>query len=135
VTPIHGNSFDFTSITIQETIDALNQINKSKKSPGLDGISTRLLKDATNIIAGPLVNIFNVSFQRVIFPDDWKLAKVTPVFKEGNNADCGNYRPISVISVVAKLFEKLVYQQLRSFMTLNNILVEQQSGLLSSTNE
>ena len=111
VTPIHGNLFDFTSITIQETIDALNQI-KSKKYPGLDGISTRLLKDATNIIAGPLVNIFNVSFQRAIFPDDWKLAKVTPVFKEGNKADCGNYRPISVISVVAKLFEKLVYQQL-----------------------
>ena len=69
VTPIHGNPFDFTSITIQETLDALNQI-KSKKSPGLDGISTRLLKDATNIIAGPLVNIFNVSFQRAIFPDD-----------------------------------------------------------------
>jgi hypothetical protein len=70
---------------------------------------------------------------------------VTPVFKEGNKADCGDYRPISVISVVAKLFEKLVYQQLRSFITLNNILVEQQSGfrpqhstettLLSSTNE
>jgi hypothetical protein len=127
VTPVHGNSFNFTSITIQETIDALNQI-KSKNSPGLDGISTRSLKDATNIIAGPLVNIFNVSFQRAIFPNDWKLAKVTPVFKEGNKADCGNYRPISVISVVAKLFEKLVYQQLRSFMTLNNILVEQQFG-------
>ena len=76
VTPIHGNYFDFTSITIQETIDALNQI-KSKKSPGLDGISTRLLKDATNIIAGPLVNIFNVSFQRAIFPDHWQLAKVS----------------------------------------------------------
>ena len=70
---------------------------------------------------------------------------MTPVFKEGNKADCGNYRTISVISVVAKLFEKLVYQQLRSFMTLNNILVEQESGfrpqhstettLLSSTNE
>jgi hypothetical protein len=59
-----------------ETLDALNQI-KSKKSPGLDGISTRLLKDAANIIAGPLVNIFNVSFQRAIFPDDWKLAKVS----------------------------------------------------------
>jgi hypothetical protein len=108
VTPIHGNSFDFTSITIQETIDVLNQI-KSKKSPGLDGIGTRLLKDATNIIAEPLVNIFNVSFQRAIFPDDWKLAKVTPVFKEGNKADCRHYRPISVIFVVAKL----VYQQLR----------------------
>ena len=80
-----------------------------------------------------------------MFPDDWKLAKVTPVFKDGNKNDCGTYRPISVISVVAKILEKLVYQQLKSFMTINNIIVEQQSGfraqysmettLLSSTNE
>ena len=118
---------------------------KTKKSPGLDGISIRLLKDASNIVAGPLVNIFNVSLQRAIFPNDWKLAKVTPIFKEGNKADCENYRPISVISAVAKLFEKLVYLQLSSFLRLNGILVEQQSGfrqqhstetaLLSSTNE
>jgi hypothetical protein len=84
-----------------------------------------------------------LSLQTTIFPDDWKLAKITPVFKDGNKHDCENYRPISVISVVAKILEKLVYQQLKSFMTINNILVEQQSGfraqhsttLLSSTNE
>ena len=89
-----------------------------------------------------MVNIFNLSFQTTVFPDDWKLAKVTPVFNDANNNDCGNYRPISV---VAKIVEKLVYQHLKSFMTINNILVEQQSGfwvqhsmettLLSSTNE
>ena len=144
VTPLDCSIFNFTSITLQETIGALNEI-KTKKSPGLDGISIRLLKDASNIVAGPLVNIFNVSLQRAIFPNDWKLAKVTPIFKEGNKADCENYRPISVISAVAKLFEKLVYLQLSSFLRLNGILVEQQSGfrqqhstetaLLSSTNE
>jgi hypothetical protein len=63
-----------------------------------------------------------LSLQTTIFPDDWKLAKVAPVFKDGNKNDCGNYRPISVISVVAKIFEKLVYQQFKSFMTINNIL-------------
>ena len=96
-------------------------------------------------MAGPLMNILNASLQRAIFPNDWKLAKVTPIFKEGKKADCGNYRPISVISAVAKLFEKLVYQQLSSFLRLNSILVEQQSGfryqhstetaLLRETNE
>lgn len=144
VTPTHDNVFNFNFITIEDVIGALNFI-QSKKSPGLDGISARLLKDAAHNIAGPLVNIFNLSLQTTIFPDDWKLAKVTPVFKEGNKDDRGNYRPISVISVVAKIFEKLVYKQLKSFMTINGILVEQQSGfrsqhstettLLSSTNE
>ena len=52
VTPTDGISFTFTSITLQETIDALNEI-KSKKSPGLDNISIRLLKDASKIAAGP----------------------------------------------------------------------------------
>ena len=102
---------NFICITLPETIDALNDI-KFSKSPGINGISIKLLKDASNIVAGPLVNIFNVSLQRAIFPNDWKLAKVTPIFKEGNKADCGHYRPISVISAVVKLFEKLVYRQL-----------------------
>ncbi|CAB4036376.1 RNA-directed DNA polymerase from transposon X-element, partial [Paramuricea clavata] len=128
----------------QETFDALNQLN-SRKSPGLDGISVKLLKDTSDVIAQPLANIFNLSLQTAIFPDEWKIANVSPVFKEGNKTDCGNYRPISVISVVAKLFEGLVYNQLRTFIADNSILVEQQSGfrlqhstetaLLGSTNE
>ena len=143
VTPVE-KSFHFRDITNNEVVEALKQI-KSKKSPGIDGISTRLLKDASVVVAESLVSIFNLSLQTGIFPDDWKLAKVSPVFKEGTKTDCGNYRPISVISVVAKLFEKLIYNQLRSFMDENTILVEQQSGfrvqhstetaLLSSTNE
>ncbi|CAB3999680.1 Hypothetical predicted protein [Paramuricea clavata] len=56
VTPLDGSIFNFTSITLQETIDALNEI-KTKKSPGLDAISIRLLKDASNIVAGPLQDV------------------------------------------------------------------------------
>ena len=144
LTVTHDNIFNFNFITIDEVISALNLL-PPKKSSGLDGISAKLLKDAAHNIAGPLVDIFNLSLRTGIFPDDWKLAKVTPVFKDGNRNICGNYRPISVISVVAKVFEKLVYQQLKSFMIKNNILMDLQSGfrakhstettLLSSTNE
>ena len=142
VTPTES-SFHFSCISVQETFDALNQLNL-RKSPGLDGISAKLLKDTSDVIAQPLANIFNLSLQTAIFPDEWKIAKVSPVFKEGNKTDCGNYRPISVISVVAKLFEEL-YNQLRTFIADNSILVEQQSGfrsqhstetaLIGSTNE
>ena len=114
VTPTES-SFHFSCISVQETFDALNQLNL-RKSPGLDGISVRLLKDTSDVIAQPLANIFNLSLQTAIFPDEWKIAKVSPVFKEGNKTDCGNYRPISVISVVAKLFEGLVYNQLRTLL-------------------
>ena len=118
---------------------------KTKKSPGIDGISARLLKDAGDTIVESLVGIFNLSLQSGIFPDDWKLARVTPIYKDGSKTECGNYRPISVISIVAKIFEKLVCNQLRSFMQENNIIMDDQSGfrlyhstetiLLDSTNE
>ena len=83
--------------------------------------------------------------QSGIFPDDWKLARITPIYKDGSKTECGNYRPISVISIVAKVFEKLVCNQLRSLMKENNIIIDEQSGfrpyhstetiLLDSTNE
>ena len=60
VTPIEGSLFNFISITLQEMIVALNEI-KCSKSPGIDGISIRLLKDASSIVSGSLMNIFNVS--------------------------------------------------------------------------
>ena len=118
---------------------------KTNKSPGIDGISAKLLKDAGDTISESLTNIFNLSLQSGIFPDDRKLARITPIYKDGSKTECGNYRPISVISIVAKVFEKLVCNELRSFIKENNIIIDEQSGfrpyhstetiLLDSTNE
>ena len=98
VTPV-ANTFNFSPITTKEVIEALSKLNP-KKAPGIDGISIRLLTDTIDVIAEPLANIFNLSLGTAIFPDDWKLAKFSPIFKHGTKNDCGNSRPISVISTV-----------------------------------
>jgi len=59
------------------------------------------------------------------------LAKATPIFKQGDRSDVDNYRPISVISAIAKVFERIVYSQLSSCLSQNNILSQYQSGFRS----
>jgi hypothetical protein len=118
VSPIK-NDFCFKNINASELPDTPAQI-KTKKSPGIDGISIKLLKAAGDII---LVFI-NLSLQTGIYPNDWKLAKVSPIFKDGIKTECSNYRPISVISIIAKLFEKKVCNQLKTYMMNNNIITK-----------
>ena len=66
-----------------------------------------------------------------IFPDDWKLAKVTPIFKQDDRSDRENSLPISVIPAIAKVFKGIVYNQLSSYLSENNILSQYQSGFQS----
>ena len=63
-----------------------------------------------------------------IFSDDWKCAKVTPIFKQGSLTAMNNYRPISVISVVAKVFERTIYDQIYAYLSELDVLSKSQSG-------
>ena len=65
------------------------------------------------------------------FPDDWKCARVTPLFKQREASDLNNYRPISVISVIAKVFERIVYDQLYNCLSNEDIISTHQSGFRS----
>ena len=65
------------------------------------------------------------------FPDDLKMAKVTPAFKGGDRDDLGNYRPISVLPTVARIFEKLVYDQMYAYFLNNDLLGDRQFGFRS----
>ena len=76
--------------------------------------------------------IFNLSLETNSFPNDWKTATVTPVFKTGDRCDPNNYRPISVISAIARIFEKLVFEQLENYLTKNKLLNYRQSGFRST---
>ena len=75
--------------------------------------------------------LFNKSQMSGIFPDDWKCARVTPLFKQGELSDLNNYRPISVISVVTKVFGRIVYDQLYNLLNSEEIISKQQSSFRS----
>jgi hypothetical protein len=86
-----------------------------RKSEGLDNkdnIPNKLLKIAATVIAPALTGIFGASIRTGIFPYEWKASRVTPIFKSGTKSDPGNYRPISVIPCVAKIYEKIIFDQL-----------------------
>ena len=83
------------------------------------------------IFASPLGQIFNLSMSQGIFPDGCKIARVAPVHKSGPTDDQSNYRLISVLPIVARLFEKLVFDQMYSFLNDNKPLYSQQSDFRS----
>ena len=81
-----------------------------------------------DLICIPLCHIFNQSLSLGIFPEDWKCARVTPLFKQGNRHDMNNYRPISVVPIIAKVFERIAYDQLYAYLTEHDIVCKHQSG-------
>ena len=119
--------FSFTEIQTSDVAHLLRTIN-SNKATGLDGIPGKILKLAADILSPSLTKLFNSSFIKGIYPDDWKIAKVVPVFKNGPKNSLNNYRPISIISAVAKIFGKLVHDQVYRYLISNDLLSKYQSG-------
>ena len=111
----------FRDITQTEILNLLHELVASK-APGLVGISAKVLKIAALVIAPSLALIFNQSISPGIFPSDWKIARVIPIFKTGAKHDMENCRPISVISIVSKIIEKLICNQLYDYLINSNIL-------------
>ena len=122
--------FSLKAPTVSTVYKLLENINV-RKATGLDGVSNKLLKFAAHIVAPSLTEIFTTSINTGIFPTEWKIARVTPIFKKGKKNDLNNYRPISVIPTVAKILEKIVYEQLFSYFNDNNLLTSCQSGFRS----
>ena len=92
-------------------------------------ISARLLKECTDLISYSLCEIFNYSISS--FPEEWKCSKFIPLFKQGERADVNNYRPISIIPVVAKAFERIIYDQPYAYLSDNNMIAAHESGFRS----
>ena len=119
--------FRFKTIDVRNIRDAIGNI-KISKGFGTDNISSYFLKLAIPYIENSLAYIFNTSPESGRFPDDWKTARVTPIFKGGEKSDKSNYRPISVLPVISRLFGKLVCNELYQYLDHNGLLSHNQSG-------
>ena len=119
--PVKDN-FSFCKVTpsiIEETAKLL----KSKNSYGADCISSKLLKKCLPHISNVLCHLFNLSFKTGYVAPQLKLAKVVPIFKSGDKHDFNNFRPISLLSSISKLQEKIVARQMVGFF------IQKQSSL------
>ncbi len=119
--------FKLSPISVDSVASTLRGL-KACKATGLDKIPAKILKLSANIIAPSLTFIFNLSLATGVYIDEWKRARVTPIFKSGDRRQCENYRPISILPVVSKAFEKDVFRQVYRYLSESSLLSKFQSG-------
>ena len=102
-------TFSFTPFTLEQLIKTVSKF-KTSKGFGVGNISSFSLKKTMPILASSLSQLLNFSMSIGQFHDSWKVARVAPIYKDGPTNDRSNYRPISVLPVVFRLFEKLIYE-------------------------
>ncbi|CAJ0943700.1 unnamed protein product [Ranitomeya imitator] len=118
-----------TNLTQEEVRNQLNKI-KIDKSPGPDGIHPRVLRELSNVIDKPLFLIFRDSIATGSVPQDWRIANVVPIFKKGSKSEPGNYRPVSLTSIVGKIFEGFLRDVILDYLKENNCLTPYQHGFM-----
>ena len=122
-----GTSFTFRLVEQAEVKSILKKF-KAKTSSGSDGISMKLLKIIQDPILPCLTILINQSLTTGIFPDKFKIAKITPLIKKANILDIDNFRPISLLASVSKVVEKCVFSQLYTYFENNKLLYGSQYG-------
>ena len=111
-------SFSFTLVNENDVLKHLASL-RTKNSAGVDGISVKLLKKLSPALINPLTLLINQSLATGIFPKKLKIAKVLPLFKKDDYAIMDNFRPISLLTSISKLFEKVVFTQLYDYFRNN----------------
>ena len=116
-----------TILTRQAVQNKLNKLDTSK-STGPDKIPALILKTLSLEISLPLTIIYNKSLEEGTLPKDWKVAEVTGIFKKGSKSDPGNYRPVSLTSIICKVLESFVKNSIQEYMETNKFFTDCQHG-------
>jgi len=132
-----NEKIDQIVVEVNDIIPLICKLNPNKAT-GSDGISAQMLLLCGETVAIPLQIIFKSILQTGIYPDIWKQANVTPIHKKNSKQLISNYRPISLLPICSKIFEKIIFKQLYGFLTTNNLITKKQSGFRpgdSTTNQ
>uniref|UniRef100_A0A1B6GF67 Reverse transcriptase domain-containing protein n=1 Tax=Cuerna arida TaxID=1464854 RepID=A0A1B6GF67_9HEMI len=122
---------EITKLEIENKIKLL----KNYKASGSDKIPIKFIKNLVYIISEPLAYIFNLCIETGIFPDKLKIATINPIYKnEGILSDPSNFRPISLLPIIGKIFEKCLYERLYSYLEKYNLLSRKQFGFRVNKN-
>lgn len=129
--PATDSTLQHITILADEARKVLRSLDVSKAS-GPDGISNRVLRECADSLCIPLARLFNISLLSGSFPSSWKSANVVPIFKKNDRHLLSNYRPISLLPTMSKVFERIVHARLYAHCTENNLLTEKNSGFKRS---
>jgi hypothetical protein len=124
---------EFECATPGEILQIIEQL-KPNVSVGYDNISAKFLKRYKQQLSEPICELINSSMREGIFPNSLKIAKVSPIFKSGDRTFPGNYRPISVLSAISKIFETVILKRVLDYLRAANFFNEAQFGFLSKSN-
>ena len=127
LTNSNHNSLFLSPTTSMEVYDCISLLSNNK-SYGPFSIPVRILKLVKMQISEPLAIIINLSFELGYFPSVLKTAKVIPIFKKGSPVECNNYRPISLLSNIDKIFESLMHKRVSNFLNHYNLIYLRQFG-------
>ena len=120
-------SFFISPTDSTEVSDIISNLT-TDKSEGPNGIPTKILHLLKNDISHIFADLFNKSFSTGVFPSALKIAKILPIHKKGSKLECNNYRPISILSNLDKMLEKLMHKRIYSYLETNNIIYNLQFG-------
>ena len=122
---LNSDLVSLNEISKDDIIEAINKL-KPKKSLGPDNVPSYILKGCKEILASPLCYLFNLSIKNKTFPSAFKTTTICPIFKSGNKNDILNYRPIALISNIAKLYESILYKYI--FSSVQSQISQYQHG-------
>lgn len=119
--------FSFHEVSFNNVRDCLSNM-KNTNSRDIYGLNVQVLKSVKDILISPITKLINYCLRESVFPNCLKRSLVVPIFKKGDPSDNSNYRPISLLPIVSKIFEKLLVLQISEYFEDNNLLFEGQFG-------